>query len=233
MIVLVDERIDNHCADELLARGHEVIKLPACEILQEPVSAHPDMLLFIGEGKLFCHKKYYAIAKKEIDLIIRRTDLSLLLSDETWGEKYPYDVLFNAAPIQNKLICNEKSVSKYLIDAYGEENLIKTKQGYTKCSVCTVGDGAIITADVSVARAARNEGIDVLLLSASHVRLDGYSEGFIGGASGDDGEHIFFCGNIDAHPEGDKINEFCEAHGRRAVSLSEDPLYDYGSLIFI
>lgn len=233
MIALIDERMDEACRRALIDRGFEVVRLPACEILQAPVSAHPDMLLFVGKGMLFCHEKYYAIAKKEIDLIIEQTGLSLSLSGEAWEEKYPSDVLFNAVAMGDKLICNKRSVSKLILEAYGEENLINTKQGYTKCSTCAVGAFALITADTSIATAARGAGLDVLLLNGSHTVLDGYDTGFIGGASGDDGEHIFFSGSIESHPEYDKIKSFCTSHGREAISLSDKPLYDYGSIIFI
>ena len=233
MIALIDERMDEACRGALLEKGLEIIKLPGCKILQSPVSAHPDMLLFVGKGRVFCHEKYYAIAKKEIDLIIERTGLSLSLSDEAWEEKYPNDVLFNAVPMGDKLVGNKRSVSKLILEAYGEENLINTKQGYTKCSTCTVGDGALITADVSVAKSATVAGLDVLLLNGSYTLLDGYDTGFIGGASGDDGKHIFFSGSIESHPECEKIKSFCKSHGREAVSLSDKPLYDYGSIIFV
>ena len=233
MIVLVDSRMDDECLSALASRGFEVISLPKFDMLQTPVSAHPDMLLFVGGGMLLCHEKYYEAARDVIDHVVSRTGLSLTLSDEEWGRDYPSDVLFNAAPIGECIIANKKSVSRIIREAYGEERLINTRQGYTKCSVSTVGDDAIITADQSVARAAGERGIDVLLLDGSHTRLDGYNEGFIGGASGDDGEHIFFCGDLLLHPEADRIREFCERHGRVAVSLSREPLYDYGSLIFI
>ena len=233
MIVLVEERIDIACQAALLERGFEVVKLIASDILQRPVSSHPDMLLFVGKNKLFCHEKYYAAAKGKLDGICKSASLELVLSSEEWGEKYPADVLFNAAPMGERIICNKKSVSKHIIEAYGEENVINTKQGYAKCSVATVGECALMTADTSIARAATAAGLDVLLLSDPHTALDGYSTGFIGGASGDDGEHIFFSGDIEAHPEWTRIKAFCQKHGREAVSLSDKPLYDYGTMIFI
>ena len=231
--VIVDERIDAECGSALAAKGFEIIKMPACPILQKSVSAHTDMLLFIGKGRLFCHEKYYAIAKKQIDRILSVGGLALILSDEEWGSEYPSDVLFNAAPVGDRLICNARSVSRALVELYGEENIVDTKQGYAKCSTCAVGEDSIITADPSIAKSAMRAGLDVLLLSTSETRLDGYDTGFIGGASGDDGEHIFFTGDIEAHPEFDEIRAFCQKHGREAVSLSSAPLYDYGSLMFI
>ena len=230
--VIVDERIDGECERGLLERGFEVIKLPSCKTLQAPVSAHPDMLLFIGKGRLVCHEDYYRIARCEIDKIADG-QRELVLTNEKWSADYPNDVLFNAAPVGDKLICNERSVSKKLAELYGAENIVNVRQGYAKCASVVVGDNGIITADPSIARAATAAGIDVLVLSGSHTRLGGYDTGFLGGASGDDGECVFFTGNIDLHPEVEQIREFCKKQGREVCSLSSAPLYDYGSLIFI
>ena len=191
------------------------------------------MLLFVGKGSLVCHEGYYEIAKNEIDRAVTAGGLSLILTDEKWESEYPFDVLFNAAPIGDRLICNERSVSRAVAELYGRGNIIKVKQGYAKCATVTVADSGIITADASVEMTGRANGIDVLRLERSHVRLDGYDTGFMGGASGDDGEHIFFTGNIDLHPEAENIKAFCKKHGREAVSLGSAPLYDYGTLIFI
>ncbi len=231
--VIVDERLDRECEGALRGFGYEVLKLPKSGYLQPPVSAHPDMLIFIFEDKLFCHEKYYSEAKTAVDNLAEAGGFKLTASAEMWESEYPRDVLFNAATIGNKLICSKKNTSALILGAYGEKNIIDTKQGYAKCSTCTVGENGIITADPSIAKAAKGAGIDVLLLKENATRLDGYDTGFIGGASGDDGENVYFCGNLSRHPEGDKITEFCRAHGRDAVSLSDGELYDYGSLIFI
>ena len=231
--VITDNRIDEKCEGALKARGFELIKMPPFSVLQEPVSAHPDMLLFIGKGKLVCHKEYFNIAEEQIRKISRISNSEIVISEEEIGKEYPSDVLFNAAPVGDKLICKRDAVSEKITELYGEENIINVKQGYAKCSVCVVSDGAIITADRAIAREAEKKGIDTLLVSSGDVRLDGYDCGFIGGASGTDEKNVYFCGNTDLHPDGDKIKEFCEKHGKTAVSLSDEPLYDYGTLIFI
>ena len=232
-LVAVDQRIDKKCERSLKNIGFGIVKMPPFPLLQEPVSAHPDMLFFAGKGNLVCHRDYFAIAKSEIIDIAETSGLSLVLSDEDMSSEYPRDVIFNAAAIGDKLICRRNSVSKRVAELYPEDKIINVKQGYSKCSVCSVGDNAVITADLSIARAAEKSGIEVLLISGGGVRLDGYDCGFIGGASGTDGERVYFCGNIDLHPDGERIKEFCRIQGREAVSLSDEPLYDYGTLIFI
>ena len=230
--VITDNRIDKRCEAALVSRGFELIKLPCFSALQEPVSAHPDMLLFIGKGKLVCHESYFAFAEEQIKRIAEATGSEIVLSDEIVGEKYPSDVLFNAAPVGDKLICKKNATSGLVLDLYSQK-IIDVKQGYAKCSICTVGDNAIITADPSIAKAAKENGIDVLKIEASHTRLDGYDCGFIGGASGADKDNVYFCGSIDLHPDVERIKDFCQKHGKTAVSLSDEPLYDFGTLMFI
>lgn len=231
--VIVDARLDARCEKKLSEIGYNVIKLPPSPFLQLPVASHPDMLLFIADGKIICHRSYFDLAGDLLGQIARTAKAELILSEEPMSAKYPSDVLFNAARLGRKLICKKASTSKHILSEFSDENIINVSQGYAKCSTVTVGDNAIITADPSIAKAARTCGINVLELGSSSVRLDGYDCGFIGGASGDDGEHIVFCGDISLHPEGEKIKSFCRENRREPVSLSPLPLYDYGSLIFI
>ncbi len=231
--VITDNRIDKKCEIALKSRGLELVKMPPFSALQEPVSVHPDMLLFIGQGKLVCHKEYFNIAEEQIRKISNISNSEIVISEEEIGREYPRDIVFNAAPVGDMLICKRDAISEKIARLYGEEKIINVKQGYAKCSVCVVSDRAIITADRSIARGAEKKGIDTLLVSPGGVRLDGYDCGFIGGASGTDEENVYFCGNTDLHPDGDKIKEFCEKHGKNAVSLSDEPLYDYGTLMFI
>lgn len=231
--VITDKRIDKKCEAGLLGLGYELVKVEPSPFLAPPVASHPDMLMFIGKGALVCERRYFEANADVVSLLARRGGLGLVLSDDTAESVYPRDVLFNAASIGDKLICLPTAVSKDVLGLYQSENIVAVKQGYAKCSCLTVGDSGIVTADPSVAKAASACGIDVLRLCEHHVALSGYGSGFIGGASGDDGEHILFCGSLDRHPEGGKIADFCRRHGREPISLSDGELYDYGSLLFV
>ena len=231
--VIVDARINAACEAALRERGFEVIKAQPSPFLPTPVASHPDMLFFVGKGHLVCEKRYFNSFEADIRRIALVGGLRVTVTDEETGEKYPGDVLFNAAPIGEYLICRRASTSSHILKLYDEDKIINVKQGYAKCSTCTVGDSGIITADASIASAASRAGADILLLREHGVALEGYGCGFIGGASGDDGENIYFCGNAELHPEYENIKSFCEKHSRGCVSLSDSPLYDYGTLVFI
>jgi hypothetical protein len=65
------------------------------------------------------------------------------------------------------------------------------------------------------------------------IELDGYGYGFIGGACAMFDNTLYFCGNIELHPDFEAIRDFCEAHGVALCSLSDGKLYDVGGILFI
>lgn len=233
-LVLASSALSHECASSLRDLGFEPIIMPEYARLQRGVSSHPDMLAFIYGNKYICTKEYYSIAR-EIFEKINSLGYSPILTDEIPSEKYPNDILFNALALGDKLFCLEKGISRELI-RFAKQNelqIINTNQGYTKCSVCKISDDAIITADKGISELAKSIGIDVLTVSEGHTRLDGYGYGFIGGASGVYEDTVYFCGDISKHPDGKQIVAFCEKHKKVCVSLSNEELFDVGTLFFL
>ena len=235
MLAIIDCRLPETCKASLSARGFEPLPMPPFPKLPEPVASHPDMLLFISDGVLITHKDYYDIAKNEIDRIASAGKLSVLLSDEEIGDRYPHDILFNAATVGIFILGLSNKISDHIhaLAAETGRRIINVNQGYTKCSTVVVDNNAVITSDRTIALAARECGIDLLFVRPGHITLPGYDTGFIGGASGRCGNKIYFCGNLDTHPDAMAIKAFCAAHCRTAVSLSSAPLFDAGPVFFI
>ena len=233
MYAIIDARAPRGCLDGLRARGFKTILLPSDDRLAAPVSGHADMLLYVGD-RIFCRREYLERAAGELEQVSKLSGLSVELTDEKGRDKYPQDVLFNAVRFGRYLFCRADAVSRSLreyADRTGLE-IVNVRQGYAKCSVCAVNDGAAITADVGLAAALEAKGIEVLRVEPGHVTLPGYDSGFIGGATGVFGDSVYFCGSIEKHPNGKEIAAFCEKHGKRAVSLSDEKLYDVGSIFF-
>ncbi len=234
MYAIIDRRMPMSCRDGLVREGFEVISLPTDPCLSSAVSGHPDMLLFFGD-RILCRREYYNSAAAVLDRISELSGLSLELTDEPVRPDYPHDILFNAVRFGERIFCRTDAVSS-AVRAYAERarlTLVHTRQGYAKCSVCAVTDRAAITADLGLAKALRENGIDVLTVEAGHITLPGLDAGFIGGASGVFGESVYFCGSLDTHPDGARIKAFCQRQGKRAVSLSGEPLFDAGTIFFI
>lgn len=234
MIAIIDERMSLSCRDALARRGFDIITLPPFPRLSAPVASHPDMLMFLSHGKLITHADYYKIAKHKLDLIARQAGAEIILSQETISDKYPCDILFNAAEVGTHIFGRKNYISRHISDICTENllDLVDVKQGYSKCSVCIVDDSSIITYDESIATAAQSSGLQVLKITPGHIRLDGYDAGFIGGASGLCGDTVYFCGNVDIHPDAPKIRKFCSERGKNIVSLVENELIDVGTIFF-
>lgn len=148
--------------------------------------------------------------------------------------KYPGDVLLNAVFLGDKLICCKKHIHKDILE-YAQQNdinIINVNQGYTKCNICAVDEKSVITEDSGIAKTLIENNFNVLLLEKHFVKLPDYKYGFIGGASGKISlDKLAFYGNIEKHPEYNRIYDFLYKRDVEAVSLSDEPLMDYGSLI--
>lgn len=231
---LVDCRMREAEKNALLSYTDKVIALSPLPSLPTPVASHPDMLVWRHDKTIVTWAEY-AAQEKQIFAKLSVAGYEIITADERAADRYPLDVPLNAAIVGKSIIANKRAISKKITEL-AEKNalrLLHTNQGYAKCSTCVVSDNAIITADTSIHELAEKNGISSLLISADGVRLDGYDKGFIGGASGSDGENVFFCGNVLSHPNGERIVAFCEQNGKKAVSLSSEPLYDCGTVIFL
>ena len=131
----------------------------------------------------------------------------------------------------NTIICNPNICLQYNL-SYLDKKIISVKQGYTKCSTIVLSDNDFITEDEGIYTTLKSVGKNCLLIEKGFVKLDGYDYGFIGGSSGALGDgRIVFAGCIENHAEYKSISDFCVKYGKTPVSMSDEPLYDVGSII--
>ncbi len=211
--------------DEIEKRGVKIRRLPPFPALDAPVASHPDMLLLPLDGKLILPEEYYAENCRLFD------GVDILCAEDVFSADYPHDVALNALETEKGVFCLEKSASRRIKES--GRKIINVAQGYTRCSCCKVNENALITADPSIAVAAKDAGCDVLEVCSAQIRLPGYPYGFIGGCSGATDKEILFFGKIEDHPDYPSIEEFIYSHGKKPVSLSDEPLTDYGGIVFI
>ena len=238
LFAIVDERISASCEKKLCEEGFEIIKLPRDERLGSAVCSHADTLFFRDKNTLIASKKYIE-AHKDLENALRRAIpiLDLRLSGENVSCEYPSDAVFNAKAVNNKLFAKADSVSTLILDYAKETGLkaVNVKQGYVACSTLFVDTGFAITADEGMTRVLSFEGIDVLKIRDSEkIKLPPYKNGFIGGAAGVFGNTVYFIGNLDSHPDCEKIKLNLSERGYRTVSLDAkaDSLFDLGGIIF-
>lgn len=207
----------------------DVLFLPPYDALATPVSAHADMLLFVLESKILCYDEYYKENKSIFDKIEAQGYEPVRIKEKC-SATYPNDIALNALKIGDKILCNERYTSKELLSIakeYGYK-IISVKQGYTACSTLVLNDNSAITADPSVQIALENEGVSVLKIGEGDITLQGYSYGFIGGASFVFEGTVYFFGDILTHKDGKKITEFIKGQNMEVFSIFDGGVCDFG-----
>lgn len=201
--------------------GHTVIASDTVNIFPIPEQKHADMQILPINNDIFLINECTVLAEK---LPKER----LLFCNKKAGNKYPEDILLNFLYLNNTLYGKLSAIDKNLLD-YCKENNIRTvniNQGYARCSTLVLNKKAVITSDLSIEKALKKDGVEVLLISSGSIVLDGYDYGFIGGASGKIEENtIAFFGNVTSHPDYKKIENFCDNH-----NLSINVICPYMSL---
>lgn len=195
-----------------------------------PISSHADVnICCVGGGTVFVAAEQQIIAHK-----LSALGFNVIVLKEQMSGGYPSDSLLNAAVFGKTAILNPKTVSTELL-AYLRNHsfqIIKTKQGYSKCSVFPIAKDAVITTDRAIAEDCANFDIDALLICDEDIALSGYKNGFIGGCGGmiDTSTALFF-GDIKTHRDHLKIIDFLSSHRVNAVCTGGGKLTDCGSLI--
>lgn len=210
--------------------GVQTLYVQRLKNISTSVGSHADMA---------CHHlggKNMLVEASEIALMdqLRAQGFSVKSTRRFAASHYPYDILLNAARVGHKLFGRIESLDPVLLSYMEQEGIkfIPVKQGYAKCSMAIVDTESIITADAAIARTAIKENLDVLKIQEGFIQLTGFSYGFIGGCCGlIDKKCMAFTGNINLHPDADKIKEFLANRQIQSVCLSNSPLVDIGGIL--
>lgn len=198
--------------DLLRRSGFAVSEVNPAPTVSTPVAAHPDInMCRLG--------------------ISNDADVMKALPEEL-GSDYPADIPYNAACTGKYFIHNLRHTAPSLLEAaqLAGMSMIDVRQGYAKCSCVIVDEDSIITYDHGIASRCEKAGMNVLLVRAGGIDLEGYNTGFIGGTSGRVDDAVIFCGDIDSHPDAVQIREFIEKRGLKVIDF-DFSLTDIGSII--
>lgn len=216
---------DIHCHLERL--GFTVFRSLLCDRVLPPLGYHPDMQAVLLDGTLVCDPEL----AEEYEKILSDSEIRILKGKASVQSNYPKDVAYNVKVVGNSVFHNFRHTDTVLLDLARDKNKINVTQGYSGCSICKVGDNALITADRVIYEKACCADIKSVIISPGYILLPGFDSGFIGGASFCVGNTAYFFGNIMDHCDGKKIVDFCNSNGCDVVCLGNGPLTDYGSAI--
>ncbi len=228
--LIVDFRIHNEEKEYLVSRGYNLLICPPSDLLYYAVCGHPDMLMHILDNCIMVHKDMDSEFINNLSLL----NYKVYKSNLALQTKYPYNIGLNSLSMGNLFAHSVKFTDHNLLSLVSDKKLINVKQGYTKCSTCIVNNHAIITSDVSIAKALISEEIDVLLIPPGDILLPGLNYGFIGGATGlIEDDVLAFYGHLDHYLYGKEVLEFLKKHKVEPAFLRNGKLIDRGSIFRI
>ena len=227
-VLLVSRLLPQTIAGRLASYGYSCFPLCGSPELTTELGFHPDILLCrLPDGSWITDSGVLAANRMLFDSLC----MSVRTADVKLGDSYPNDVPFNAFFSGNILYCS-KHTAREIRNSAGSAVIFR--QGYVKCSILALGNDSFITSDCGIARVLQKKGANVLLIRPGYIGLNGFSCGFIGGASAmlNDNIAVFF-GDLRLHPDCSRIKSFLSELQIDAVSLSGEPLYDYGGLLHV
>ena len=206
--------------------GVRVIPCPINPYVDARLSYHSDLSVYHVGGKCFYLARH--LRDSELAKELEHLGASVRFSKARQGGEYPLDASLCALPLGDAVYHNAKICDELIVQSTSRfENI---KQGYAKCAVCPVSSDAAITADKGVARVLEKNGVRVLQVLPGGILLDGFDEGFIGGAAFKIAPDVLaFTGSLDLHPDKEKIEEFLSECGVRPEYLTAGQAFDIGS----
>ena len=233
--IIVDQRITDKCEYSLLKEGFFIIKLPADNSLGQAVESHPDTVMLYADGEIvttadYCDTAAYVFS----DLREYCPNVKISFTADIRKPEYPYDCLMNALVIGKRIFRKTDTVSDAILELAKRKGyeICHVNQGYPACTVLAFGNSAI-TADRGMAKVLEEKGIKVTIISQGAISLPPHEYGFIGGASGVYNKKVYFFGDINKHPDCEIIKRAIEDEGYTPISLSSEPLSDFGGIIFL
>jgi hypothetical protein len=231
-LLVIDERMPTDMKQTLKEHGIELAVVPQSKQLQPCVSAHPDMqLVHIRDNILISHPHLSPVLQEKLE----GYGFTVIAGTTALKAEYPFDIAYNVAII-GKVAFHHLRYTDDVVARYLKKCSIRTvhvNQGYAKCSILPVTPESLITSDPTIARAAAENGFDVLFLPPqTKIRLPGVNYGFIGGTGGFiDKDLIVFTGTLEALNDAEAVKTFLMKHGVRWHNLGNNELYDYGGLL--
>ena len=226
--VLFDYRTSEETISELARLQVDVYKTTPVQSLYNEVNGHSDMQIHFVNNKAICAPETFNYYKS-----LNLSAVELVCGSKTLKAKYPDDIPYNVCNLGKYLICRPLCTAIEILSEYHylKTEILSTRQGYAKCSICVVNDNSAITADEGIYKLLKSKDLNVLKIQEGFIELYNM-KGFIGGASGLIKDNLLaFNGNLKTHPDYENIISFCANVGVSTISLNNGNLTDIGSIL--
>lgn len=211
----------------LSSYGYNIIATDNINVFHAPEQKHADMQILRINNDFFLLKECLHLKEK-------LHGLNYYICSNAVGKNYPENILLNFLFINDILYGKLSSIPQEL-DDYCEKNNIKRvniNQGYARCSSLVLNNSAVITADVTIEKALKKDGVEVLRISQGDILLEGFNYGFIGGASTVIDNNVIFFGNVEKHKNYSEIEKFILDRKMKIKILCKNmPFTDIGGAV--
>jgi len=227
-LIIIDRKISQEVKEKLASYG-ELIELATDGITYPAISGHPDIFFCQSEDKLIVApnlpKHYFdKLDEHHIDYIIGEFPV---------GDEYPASARYNAVTTKNHLIHNFRHTDFMITRTFEDLTPVHVDQGYGRCNILPLKDDHFITSDQGIFKVLKGLRLEVLYVSPEGILLEDFPHGFFGGCCGVWEDKVFINGCLDFYKDGGKVRDFLSKLDYEIRELSNDPLFDIGSIILI
>lgn len=227
--ILIGERYRPFLKKSLEIQGFEPIWMPDNPLFDPRLAGHTDLSAIKLGNKMVVSS--HIIRNDELVKKITNRGIEVICCKREQSCAYPKDINLCSCISGDYLIHNTDHTDEAIIDSC-RHKIINVKQGYANCMILALGK-RIITADNGIASICAINEIDVLKISSGGIMLEGFEEGFIGGASFVYEGTVFFTGDIFMHPDGERIVDYIGDAGYEICCLNDGNLIDIGSAVLL
>lgn len=227
MLIIADHRLPATVMDNLRKMG-ELLPFRSENRVYEAIEGHPDIFLCSTPHGLVVSPNAPEYVKKRL----KQHRITMKTGIRDVGNEHPETVHYNAVATANFLIHNLSYTDETILQSYNSDNKIFVKQGYTRCNLLALDKEHFITSDKGIYSALAHR-VKILYVSPEGIRLRNFDHGFIGGVAGVCQDTVYFSGNLNEFPEGERVREFIDARRLKVVELYDGPLIDGGGIFFL
>jgi len=227
-LILTDEKLPPEAKDSLAKHG-DIIEFSTSNITYDAISGHPDIFFCKTNNKLIVAPNL----PESYLMLLKEKNFPFVIGSRNVESKYPSSARYNAVVTDNFLIHNLKITDSTILENTKELNQIHINQAYTRCNLLPLKNNSFITSDKGIYKTLNEEKLNIIYVSPDEILLEGFSNGFFGGACGVSKNKVFIIGSLKYLSDGNKVRDFLKNLNYEIIELYDGPLVDGGSLMFL
>ena len=229
MLIIIDHSLPLSIKNRLSKYG-DLIEFETTNIVYKAISGHPDIFFCKTPDNLILApnlpEKYINILKKE--------NIQYIIGSKNLGSFYPETSYYNALITLKYIFHNLKFTDSKILQTQIDKIPINVNQSYTRCNLISLNENNLITSDFGIyKKLSIIKELNVYYIEPSNIVLPGYKNGFFGGCCGIYKNNLFITGSLSHIVNYREVYNFIELNKFNLIELSENKLFDCGSILFL